>query len=583
MGPIPEIKRPQARKQLQIINYLSFNLYYAFSGGFVQMDKGGQQIYIIDPRKEQTKGRDVLSMNIAAAKAVANIVKSTLGPRGMDKMLVNPLGDITITNDGATILHDISIEHPTAKMLVEVAKSLESSAGDGTTSAVVFTGALLEKAEGLIENGVHPSVVVKGYRLAAEKAVEILEDLAVTAGEGDRDLLVKTARTSITGKASEKYSRLISELCVDAVLAIHEDGKADLKHIILTKDIGRRVEDTEYVEGVVLDKVALDKNFSLKVVNPNIALIDAPMETEKTANKAKLQISAVSDIENFLKQEDAALFEMADHIIRAGANAVFCSKGMDDKVAAYLQSRGIYATRRVKNDDMQHLADATGGRPVRNIKELTEKELGHAGLLEQDRDDDQGKTYLRDCKGAKSVSIVLRGGTEHVVDNLERAIDDALRVVKCVVEDGKVVAGGGASEMAVALSLRSYASSVGGREQMAITAFAEALEEIPRTIARNAGLDAIDTILNLRAKHVENKNAGLNILTGAAEDMLEKGVVDPLRVKVNSIKAGSETAAMVLRVDSMLRAQSSSMQDVKPEHMASTYDGMSAPGLNMRR
>lgn len=547
------------------------------------MDKGGQQIYIIDPRKEQTKGRDVLSMNIAAAKAVANIVKSTLGPRGMDKMLVNPLGDVIITNDGATILHDISIEHPTAKMLVEVAKSLESSAGDGTTSAVVFTGALLEKAEGLIENGVHPSVVVKGYRLASEKAVEILEDLAVTAGEGDRDLLVKTARTSITGKASEKYSRLISELCVDAVLAIHEGGKADLKNIILTKDIGRRVEDTEYVEGVVLDKVALDKNFSLKVVNPNIALIDAPMETEKTANKAKLQISAVSDIENFLKQEDAALFEMADHIIRAGASAVFCSKGMDDKVAAYLQSRGIYATRRVKNDDMQHLADATGGRPVRNIKELTEKELGHAGLLEQDRDDDQGKTYLRDCKGAKSVSIVLRGGTEHVVDNLERAIDDALRVVKCVVEDGKVVAGGGASEMAVALSLRSYASSVGGREQMAITAFAEALEEIPRTIARNAGLDAIDTILNLRAKHVENKNAGLNILTGAAEDMLEKGVVDPLRVKVNSIKAGSETAAMVLRVDSMLRAQSSSMQDVKPEHMASTYDGMSAPGLNMRR
>ncbi len=547
------------------------------------MDKGGQPIYIIDPSKEQTKGRDVLSMNIAAAKAVANIVKSTLGPRGMDKMLVNPLGDVTITNDGATILHDMSIEHPTAKMLVEVAQSLESSAGDGTTSAVVFTGALLEKAEGLIENGVHPSVVVKGYRFAAEKAVEILEDLAVTAGEGDRELLVKTARTSITGKASEKYSRLIAELCVDAVLAIHEEGKADLKNIILTKDIGRRVEDTEFVEGVVIDKVALDKNFSHRIVNPNIALIDAPMETEKTANKAKLQISNVSDIENFVKQEDAALFEMADYIIRAGANAVFCSKGMDDKIAAYLQSRGIYATRRVKNDDMQHLADATGGRPVRNIKELTEKELGHAGLLEQDRDEDQGKTYLRDCKGAKSVSIVLRGGTEHVVDNLERAIDDALKVVKCVVEDGKVVAGGGASEMAVALSLRSYASSIGGREQMAITAFAEALEEIPRTIARNAGLDAINTILNLRAKHAENKNAGLNILTGDAEDMLEKGVVDPLRVKVNSIKAGSETAAMVLRVDSMLRAQSSSMQEVRPEHMASTYEGMSAPALNMRR
>lgn len=545
------------------------------------MDNGGQPIYIIDPRKEQTKGKDALSMNIAAAKAVASIVKSTLGPRGMDKMLVNPLGDITITNDGATILHDMSIEHPTAKMLVEVAQSLESSAGDGTTSSVVFTGALLEKAEGLIEKGVHPTVIVKGYRLAAEKAVEVVENLAVPAKE--RELLIKTARTSITGKASEKYSNLIAEICVDAVLAIYEEGKADLKNVIITKDIGGLVEDSEFVEGIVINKVALDKNFPQKIVKPNIALIDTPMETAKTANKAKLQISNVSDIENFVKQEEASLFEMADYIIRAGANAVFCSKGMDDKVAAYLQSRGIYATRRVKNDDMQHLADATGGRPVRNIKELTEKELGHAGLLEQDRDGDQGKTYLRDCKGAKSVSIVLRGGTEHVVDNLERAIDDALRVAKCVVEDGKVVAGGGASEMEVALSLLSYASSIGGREQMAIIAFAESLEEIPRTIARNAGLDTINSILNLRAKHAENKNAGLNVLTGAAEDMLEKGVVDPLRVKVNSIKAGSEAAEMVLRVDSMLRAQRADMQNVKPEHMASTYDGMSAPALNMRR
>jgi thermosome len=547
------------------------------------MDKAGQPIIIIDPRKEQTKGRDALSMNIAAAKAVANIVKSTLGPRGMDKMLVNPLGDITITNDGATILHDMDIEHPTAKMIVEVAQSLESSAGDGTTSAVVFTGALLEKAEALIEKGVHPTVIVKGYRLAAEKAVEIFEDLAIPAGERDKELLIKTARTSITGKASEKYSNLIAEICVDAVLAIHEEGKADLKHIILTKDVGGLVEDTEFVEGVVIDKVALDKNAPLRIINPKIALIDTPMETAKTANKAKLQISTVADIEYFVKQEEAALFEMADYIIRAGANAVFCSKGMDDKIAAYLQSRGIYATRRVKNEDMQHLVDATGGRPVRNIKELTEKELGHAGLLEQDRDDEQGKTYLRDCKGAKSVSIVLRGETEHVVDNLERAIDDALRVAKCVVEDGTVVAGGGASEMEVALSLRSYASGIGGREQMAITAFAEALEEIPRTIARNAGLDVINSILNLRAKHASNKNAGLDIQTGAAEDMLEKGIVDPLRVKVNSIKAGSETAAMVLRVDSMLRAQRAEMQEVKPEHRASTYDGMSAPAPNIRR
>jgi archaeal chaperonin len=546
------------------------------------MDKGGQPIIIVDPRKEQTKGKEVLSMNIAAAKAVASIVKSTLGPRGMDKMLVNPIGDITITNDGATILHDMSIEHPAAKMVVEVAQSLESSAGDGTTSAVVFTGTLLEKAENLIDNGVHPTVIIKGYRLAAEKAVEIFESLAVSAGE-DEKILFEAARTSITGKASEKYSSLISKLCVDAVLAVRERGKVDLKNVIIAKDIGGKTEDTEFVEGIIIDKVSLEKEFPLQIQHPNIALIDAPMETAKTANKAKLQISTVGEIEDFVKQEDAALFEMADYIIRAGANAVFCSKGMDDKVASYLQNRGIYATRRVKNEDMQHLADATGGRPVRNIKELTEKELGHAGLLEQDRDGDQGKTYLRDCKGAKSVSIVIRGGTEHVVDNVERAIDDALRVVKCVVEDGKVVAGGGASEIEVALELRSYASSIGGREQTAIRAFADALEEIPRTIARNAGLDTIDCIVNLRAKHTENKNAGLNVYTGAAEDMLEKGVVDPLRVKVNSVKAGSEAAVMVLRVDDMLRAQHSGMPDIKPEHMASTYDGMSAPALNMRR
>ena len=547
------------------------------------MDKGSQPIIIIDPRKEQTKGKEALSMNIAAAKAVASIVNSTLGPRGMDKMLVNPLGDITITNDGATILHDMSIEHPAAKMVVEVAKSLESSAGDGTTSAVVFTGTLLEKAENLIDNGVHPTVIVKGYRLAAEKAIEILEGLAVSVGEGEKEMLVKVAKTSITGKASEKYNTLIAKLCVDAVLAIHERGKADLKCVILTKDIGRTVDETEFVEGIVIDKVALEKEFPLKIHNPNIALIDVSMEVAKTANKAKLQIKTAGEIENFVKQEDAALFEMADYVIRAGANAVFCSKGMDDKIAAYLQNRGIYATRRVKSEDMQHLADATGGRSIRNIKELTDKELGHAGILEQVRDGDQGKTYLRDCKGAKSVSIVIRGETEHVVDNVERAIDDALRVVKCVVEDGKVVAGGGASEIEVALELRSYASSIGGREQMAIKAFADALDEIPRTIARNAGLDAIDSIVNLRAKHAENKNAGLNIQTGTAEDMFEKGVVDPLRVKVDSIKAGSEAAQMILRIDDILRAQSSSMPDVKPEHMASTYDGMSAPQLNMRR
>jgi thermosome len=547
------------------------------------MEQSGQPIIIIDPRKEQTKGRDTLSLNIAAAKAVVGIVKTTLGPRGMDKMLVNPIGDITITNDGATILHDMSIEHPTAKMIVEVAQSLENSAGDGTTSAVVFTGALLEKAENLIENKVHPTIIIKGFRLATDKAIEICESMALPVGTDDKEMLEKVARTSITGKASEKYNKLIAKLCVKAVLSIFERGTADLKRVILTKDIGSTIEETEFVEGIVIDKVALEKNIPLKIENPRIALIDAPMETGKTTNKAKLQVKTAEDIESFLNKENASLFEMADYVIRAGANVVLCSKGMDDRIAAYFQKNGIYATRRVKSEDMQHLVDATGGRPIRNIKELTGKELGHAGLLEQVRDGEQGKTYIRDCKGARSVSIVICGETEHIVDNVERAIDDALRVVKCVVEDGKIVAGGGASEVEIALGLRSYAASIGGREQMAIRAFADAIEEIPRTIARNSGLDTINSIVNLRAKHAENKNAGLNVNTGAAEDMLEQGVVDPLRVKINSIKAGSEAAEMVLRVDSMLRAQRSDMPEVKPEHMASTYDGMAAPQLNMRR
>jgi thermosome len=547
------------------------------------MASGGQPIFIVDPRKEQTKGKDALSMNIAAAKAVASIVKSTLGPRGMDKMLVNTLGDITITNDGATILHDMSIEHPAAKMIVEVAQSLESSAGDGTTSSVVFTGTLLEKAEELIEKGVHPTLVIKGFRLAAEKAVELLEDLAVSVGLEDREVLVRVAMTSATGKATEKYNTLLAKIAVDAVLAVYERGQVDLKHVTVLKEVGGNIEDSEFVEGLVLEKVAMDRNAPLRIENANLALIDTPMEIGKTENKAKLQVSSVGELEKFVKEEEASLFAMADYIIRAGANAVFCSKGMDEKIAAYLQSRGIYATRRVKNEILQSIAEATGGRTIRNIKELTSKELGHAGLLEQDRDGDQGKTYLRDCKGAKSVSIVLRGGTEHVVDNIERAMDDGLKVVKCVVEDGKIVAGGGAPEAEVALGLRSYGSSIGGREQMAIMAFADALEEIPRTIARNAGMDTIDTILNLRAKHAENKNAGINVFSGEVEDMFEKGVVDPLRVKLNSIKSGSEAAEMVLRVDSILRAQSSDIQNVRPEHMASTYEGMTAPQMNTRR
>lgn len=541
---------------------------------------GGQPVYIVDPRKEQTKGKDTLSMNIAAAKAVASIVKSTLGPRGMDKMLVNPLGDITITNDGATILKDMDIEHPAAKMVVEVARSMEDSAGDGTTSSVVLTGALLEKAEELIESGVHPTVVIKGYRLAAENAIETLEGMALSVAEGDHEMLEKAARTAITGKAAQKYNILVAKLASDAVLAVQERGIVDIQRILISKEVGGLIEDSEFVEGVAIDKVALDRNFPLKIEGANIAIIDAQMEVGKTANKAKLQITSIEQMDLFVKEEQQSLIDMADYVIKSGANAVFCGKGMDDKISDYLQSRGIYAARRVPAASLLKISNATGARIVRNIKELEAKDLGHAGLLEQDRDGDQGKTYLRDCAAAKAVSIVIRGGTEHVVDNIERALDDALWVAKSVFEDGKVVAGGGASEVEVALALRAYASGISGREQLAIMAFADAIEEVPRTIARNGGMDAIDSILNLRAKHAEDKNAGFNVFTGEFENMLEKGVIDPLRVKVNAIKSASEAAEMVLRVDSMLKAQSQSVQDVKLEHQANSYDSM-APGPTM--
>lgn len=541
---------------------------------------GGQPVFIVDPKKEQTKGKDSLSMNIAAAKAVASIVKSTLGPRGMDKMLVNPLGDITITNDGATILKDMDIEHPAAKMVVEVAESLENSAGDGTTSSVVFTGALLEKAEELIERGVHPTIVIKGYRLAASKAVEVLEGLAISVGEEEEAMLRKAAETAITGKATQKYNSLIAKLASDAILAIQERGIADIKRIQISKEVGGRIEDSEFVEGVVLEKVALDRNFPLKIEAAKIALLDTPMEVGKTANKSKLQITSVEQMGLFVEEEEKSLLEMADYILKAGANAVFCGKGVDDRIAEYLQSRGIFVTRRVPAEPLQQISKATGARIVRNIKELEAKDLGSAGLLEQEREGDQGKTYLRDCADPKAVSIIIRGGTEHVIDNVERALDDALWVVKSVFEDGKVVAGGGATEIEVALALRNLAAGIRGREQLSFLAFADALEEIPRTIARNAGLDSIDSVLNLRAKHTEDKNAGLNVFTGKAENMLDEGVIDPLRVKLNSVKAGSEAAEMVLKVDSMLRAQRQAIQDVKPEHRASSYDAM-APGPNM--
>ncbi|WP_094226614.1 thermosome subunit alpha [Methanolobus psychrotolerans] len=533
---------------------------------------GNQPIIIVDPSKQRTTGKDALSMNIASAKAVASIVRTTLGPKGMDKMLVNIMGDITLTNDGATILEEMEIEHPTARMIVEVAKTQEKIAGDGTTSAVVMAGALLERAQKLIEAGVHPTVLVRGYTLATEKALKVLNDYAITVDKNDREMLEKIANTSITGKASEMAGDLLAKICVDALYAIEHNGIVNVdEDIVLTKEIGGTVHDTELINGIAIRKEALHNEMPRRIENAKIALIDTDLTFSKTSTKSKLHVDRAEQLADFKEQEKANFRAMIQKIIDTGANVVFCSKMMEDYSLHFFKEANIFATRRVKEEDMNVLSRSTGATLVRNVNEITADDLGYAELVEQE-DEHEEKTYIKGFKDARTMTIVIKGGSEHVTDNVERVFDDALHVVKSVYEDGKIVPGGGASEIEVAQALRSYAASVEGREQLAILAFADAVEDIPRAIAENCGFDSIDTLIDLRAKHGTVKNAGLDIETGDVVDMLERGIIDPLRVKTQAIKSASEAATMVLRVDDMLRSRKQAMMDVDPEHDIHNYD-----------
>ena len=535
---------------------------------------GGQPI-IIDPRKQSTKGKDALAMNIKAAKIVADIVKTTLGPKGMDKMLVNAVGDVVITNDGAMILKGMDIEHPTAKMIVEVARTQEDIAGDGTTSAVVLAGALLEQAEKLIDEGVHPSVIINGFWDATERTLEVLEDFAMDVSQNDHDILDNIAKTAIAGKSSEAFSELLAGLCIDAIMKVQKDGKVNVSDDILIKqDPGKTISETELVEGIMIAKSAVHSAMPRKITNAKIALLDAPLEIRKTSNKSKLQIHSAEQLEAFLQQEKDDLRKTVETVIATGANVVFVSKNIDDKAADILQKKGILAIKRTNDDDMKHISYTTGARLVRKINEMTEKELGSAGSVEQQGEFSLAKTYIKDCASAKTVTMILRGGTEHVTDNLERTIDDVLHVIKAVFEDGKIIAGGGAAEIEIAQDLRSYASSAQGREQLAISAFADAIESIPRAIADNAGMDSTDILIQLRAEHSKNKNIGLDVYAGETVDMIAKGIVDPLRVKTQAIKSASEVTNMILRVDNMLRAERKEMMDVKPEHNIHNYNGI---------
>jgi len=528
-----------------------------------------QPIFILREGSKRTHGSDAQHNNIMAAKAVAEAVRTTLGPKGMDKMLVDAMGDVVITNDGATILKEMDIEHPGAKMIVEVAKTQDAEVGDGTTTAAVLAGELLTKAEDLLESGVHPTVIASGYRLAAIQAVKILDTITISASPEDTETLEKIAGTAITGKGAESHKAHLSNLAVRAIKSIvekDENGKitVDIEDVKTEKRPGGSIKDSEIVEGVIVDKERVHTGMPEVVKDAKVLLLSVPIELKKTETKAEIKITTPDQMQLFLDQEEAMLREIVDKVIDTGANVVFCQKGIDDLAQYYLTKAGIFAMRRVKKSDMDKLSRATGGRIITNLDEIDESDLGYAGMVEEKDVTGSRMTFVTGCKDSKTTSILLRGGTEHVVDGLERALEDALRVVGVALEDQKIVVGGGSPEIELSLRLKEYAATLKGREQLAVTKFAESLEVIPQTLAENAGLDPIDMLVEMRSQHEKgNKRAGLNVYKGKIEDMFENNVVEPLRIKTQAINAATEAAIMILRIDDVI---------------ASTGGGRAAPG-----
>jgi len=520
---------------------------------------GGQPVLILPEGTLRQKGRGAQENNIAAAKAVADAVRTTLGPKGMDKMLVDSIGDIVITNDGVTILDEMEIEHPAAKMMVEVAKTQNEEVGDGTTTAVVIAGELLKKAGELLEQEIHPTVVIKGFNLARDRALKIMDKISKPVSLKDTETLTKIALTSMSGKSGYGYTAKLADLIVDAVKLVAEkkNGRVvvDNENIKREKKHGGSSEDTELIKGIVIDKEVVHPGMPKSIKNARIALIDAALEVKETETDAQIQITDPAKLQEFIEQEEKMLRTMVDKVATSTANVILCQKGIDDVAQHYLAKKGILAARRVKKSDMEKLAKATGARIVTNINGLKKTDLGFAKLVEEERVADEQMIFVRDCKNPKAVTILVRGGTEHVVDEVDRAIEDAIGAVSSAVEVGKIVAGGGAPEAEAARELRKFAEGFSGREQLAVNAFADALEVIPRSLAENGGLDPIDTLVSLRAEHDKGKTAiGVNVLDGGVTDMSAKGVIEPLKVKTQAIKSASDAAEMILRIDDVVSA-----------------------------
>ncbi len=523
----------------------------------IQGPRGSMPIVILKEGSSETKGREAQKNNIAAAKIIAEIVRTSLGPRGMDKMLVDSLGDVTITNDGATILKEIDVQHPAAKMLVEISKTTDNEVGDGTTSVVVLAGSLLEYAETLINQDVHPTIIVDGYRKAAKKAKQYLEEIAETVTSNDRAMLLKVAKTAMQTKLVRKESGFLADLVVKSVSAVVEKEGADFKvdedDIKVEKKAGGSIRDCSIIQGIILDKEVVHGGMPKKIDEAKIALINTALEISKTETDAKINITNPQQIKSFLDEENRMLKNMVDKVIGSGATVVFCQKGIDDMSQHYLAKAGVLAVRRIKESDLTKLAKATGARIVTNLDDLYEKDLGTANLVEERKIEEDRWVFVEGCKHPKSVSLLLRGGSQRVVDEVERSVHDAIMVVRDVMEFPSIVAGGGAPETYVATKLRSWSKSLEGREQLAAEKFAEAMESIPLALAENAGMDPIDTLATLRSKQLKGEKwTGIDVLKGRVSNMKTSDIIDPLSVKYQVISAASEAACMILRIDDVI-------------------------------
>ena len=544
-----------------------------------QASAGGMPILILKSGSKESKGRDAQKNNFAAARMIAEVVRSSLGPRGMDKMLVDSLGDVTITNDGATILKEIDVEHPAAKMMVEISKATDNEVGDGTTSVVVLAGALIEKAEELIDKDVHPTVIVDGYRKSAAKAIQVLNSIAQKVHGNEKQELIRIAKTSMQTKLVSREADLLADIVVRAALRVAEKTdsgyKVDIDNVKVERKAGGSIHDTNLIEGIVLDKEVVHGGMPKKIEDAKIALINSPLEIEKTEFDAKINISSPDQMQKFLDEETNMLKSMVDKIVRSGANVVICQKGMDDTAQHYLAKAGILAVRRAKESDMTNLSKATGARVVNNLDDLTAKDLGFAKLVNERKIETDKWVFIEGCKDPKSVTILIRGGSQRVVDEAERSVHDALMVSKDVLEKPVIVAGGGAPEAYAAAKVREWASTLSGREQLAAEKFAEALEVIPLSLAENAGMDLIDTLTELRSKQSRGSySIGVDARNGKVADMSKLDIVEPLVVKEQIINSATEAASMILRIDDVIASSKSGGPAGPPGGMGGGMGGM---------